>query len=207
MIEQLQVRASPQLEEQDGRRGPKLFAIRLVSYMTNYVIAHVPSFAVRRLWYRRVLGARFGDHAGIHLGCHLWYYSPGQIRRSGFRLGPFSRVNRNCCLDVRGGLDIGANVSISPDVTILTAGHDLNDPGFRVSVRSVVMEDHVWVGTRALILPGVTLGRGCVVAAGAVVTRDVKPMTIVAGTPARPVGERDEAAADYDLEVPFPLFE
>ena len=207
MSDELPTRDTPHLEESGGAGGVKLLIIRLSAYLTNYVIAHVPSFALRRLWYRLVLGVRFGEHAGIHLGCHLWYYSPGQTRRSGFRLGSFSRVNRDCCLDVRGGLDVGEHVSVSPDVTILTAAHGVDDPEFRAMVRPVVIEDHVWIGTRAIVLPGVRLGRGCVVAAGAVATRDVTPLTIVAGVPARPVGVRNGAAAEYMLDVPFPLFE
>lgn len=176
-------------------------------YVTNYVISHVPSFRIRRAWYRRVVGATLGHHSGIHLGCHVWFYTPRQVRRDGFRIGDYSRVNRDCCLDVRGGLDVGDNVSISPEVTILTASHQVNDPRFRVGLSPVVIDDHVWIGTRAMILPGVVLGRGCVVAAGAVVTRDVPQLTIVAGAPAKPVGVRDEAAAHYLLDTPFPLFE
>jgi maltose O-acetyltransferase len=137
----------------------------------------------------------------------VWFYTPRQVRRDGFRVGDYSRVNRDCCLDVRGGLDVGDNVSISPEVTILTASHQVNDPRFRVGLSPVVIDDHVWIGTRAMILPGVVLGRGCVVAAGAVVTRDVPQLTIVAGAPAKPVGVRDEAAAHYLLDTPFPLFE
>jgi maltose O-acetyltransferase len=185
----------------------RLLALRVVQYLTNYVVSHVPSFTLRRAWYQAVLGASLGHHAGIHLGCHLWFYSPRQVRRDGFRLGDHSRVNRNCCLDVRGGLDVGAHVSVSPEVAILTASHGVNDPRFRVELAPVVIEDRVWIGTRATILPGVTLGRGSVVAAGAVVTRDVAPLTIVAGVPAKPVGRRDAAAAQYALDTPFPLFE
>ncbi len=102
---------------------------------------------------------------------------------------------------------IGDNVSVSPEVTILTAQHRVDDPEFRVENRRVVIEDHVWIGTRATILPGVTLGRGCVVAAGAVVTRDVAPFVIVGGVPARPVGTRPESAAAYVLDQRLPLFE
>ena len=71
----------------------------------------------------------------------------------------------------------------------------------------MVIEDNVWVGTRATILPGVTLGRGCVVAAGAVVTRDVPPLVIVGGVPARPIGTRPERPRHYVLDSAFPLFE
>lgn len=207
MIETRPARAEAQLEAGAGGGAPKLIALRLINYVTNYVINHAPSFGLRRLWYGRVLGVTFGPHAGVHLGCRLWYYSPGQIRRSGVRIGAFSRVNRDCCLDVRGGLEIGDNVSISPEVTVLTASHGVNDPEFRVQVRPVVIEDHVWIGTRAMILPGVTLGRGSVVAAGSIVTRDVEPLAMVAGVPARPVGIRDESALAYRLDTPFPLFE
>lgn len=196
-------------ELQGGSSSGKvvLLAIRVLSYATNYVVSHIPSFTVRRLWYERVVGATVGAHAGIHLGCHLWYYTPRKVRRTGFDLGAGSRINRNCCLDIRGGLHIGKQVNISPEVVILTASHGVNDPEFRVETRAVMIEDHVWIGTRAMIMPGVTLGRGCVVAAGAVVTRDVPPLAIVGGVPAKPVGQRDAAATAYASVVPLPLFE
>ena len=116
-------------------------------------------------------------------------------------------MNRDCRLDVRGSLHIGENVSISPEVTVLTAAHGVDDPLFGVVLRRVVIEDHVWIGTRAMIMPGVTLGRGSVVAAGAVVTRSVAPLTVVAGVPARTVAERDDAATAYVLDGRFPLFD
>jgi maltose O-acetyltransferase len=98
-------------------------------------------------------------------------------------------------------------VSISPEVTILTAFHRIDDPKFRVESRPVVIEDFVWIGSRATILSGVKLGRGSVVAAGAVVTRDVEPLQIVGGVPARPIGTRPAEALGYVLDGPFPLFE
>jgi acetyltransferase-like isoleucine patch superfamily enzyme len=199
------------LEEAAGPRtvrgALRTFVIRVLNYVTNYVVSHVPSFALRRAWYGRVLGVRMGPHAGVHLGCYVWFYGPGQVRRDGTTIGAYSRINRNCCLDMRGPLHIGENVSISPDVTILTAFHRMDDPEFRVEARPVVIEDHVWVGTRATILSGVRLGRGSVVAAGAVVTRDVGPLEIVGGVPARPIGTRPAEALEYVLDGPFPLFE
>jgi maltose O-acetyltransferase len=199
--------AVARLEEAEGGRSLRLFVVRLLNFFTNCIVAHIPSFTLRRLWYQHVLGASFGPQAGIHLNCYVWFYGPGQVRRDGFRLGAYSRINRGCCLDVRGGLDIGDNVSISPEVMILTASHRVDDPEFRVENRPVVIEDHVWIGSRATVLPGVTLGRGCVVAASAVVTRNVPPLAIVAGIPAREVGVRPAAAAEYVLDTPFPLFE
>jgi acetyltransferase-like isoleucine patch superfamily enzyme len=185
----------------------RLFTIRLLNYVTNYVVGHIPSFAFRRAWYRRVLGVGIGEHTGVHLGCYIWFYGPGQIRRDGFTIGSYCRINRDCCLDARGPLRIGDNVSISPEVTILTAFHRLDDPKFRVETRPVVIEDYVWIGSRATILSGVTLGRGCVVAAGAVVSRDVAPLEIVGGVPARPIGTRPAEALEYVLDGPLPLFE
>ena len=184
-----------------------LFALRVIHFLTNYVVSRLPSFGLRRLWYRHAVGATIEEHAGIHLGCYVWSYTPRQVKRSGFRIGAYSRINRDCCLDVRGPLDIGENVSISPEVAILTASHAMNAPDFHVETRPVVIEDHVWIGTRAMILPGVTLGRGSVVAAGSVVTRDVPALSIVAGVPAREVGARDAGATEYVLDNPFPLFE
>jgi acetyltransferase-like isoleucine patch superfamily enzyme len=201
------VRASASPEATGDGGTLKLVAVRVLQYLTNHVVSGLPSFAARRWWYRRVLGVRIGRGAGIHLGCHLWFYGPGQVRRDGFTLGRHSRVNRDCRLDVRGSLAIGENVSISPEVTVLTASHGVNDPLFGVEVRPVVIEDHVWIGTRAMIMPGVTLGRGSVVAAGAVVTRSVPPLTVVAGVPAKPVAARDETAIAYVLDGRFPLFD
>jgi acetyltransferase-like isoleucine patch superfamily enzyme len=185
----------------------KLFVVRVLNYLTNYLIRHIPSFKLRRAWYRHVLGIQIGEHSGIHLGCYIWFYGPGQLRRGGLTIGSCSRVNRDCCLDTRGSIHIGDNVSISPEVTILTAFHRADHPSFRVETKPVVIEDYAWIGTRATILAGVTLGRGCVVAAGAIVTKDVPPLTMVGGVPAKPLGTRPEAALGYTLDGPFPLFE
>jgi maltose O-acetyltransferase len=200
-------RVQPATEREHVERGLKLFVVRVLNYLTNYVVSHVPSFRLRHAWYRRVLGIDLGRGAAVYMGCYVWFYGPGQLRRDGLTIGACSRINRNCTLDTRGSLRIGENVSVSPEVTILTAFHPVDDPAFRVVGRPVTIEDHAWIGTRATILPGVTLGRGCVVAAGAVVTRDVAPLDIVAGVPARPVGTRPEEATHYVLDDPFPLFE
>lgn len=184
--------------------GPRLFAVRVVNYLTNHVVNHVPSYGVRHAWYRRVLGVSLGEGSGIQLGCYLWFYGPHQMRVS---IGAHSRVSRDCCLDGRGSIRIGDNVSISPEVMILTAEKGAHDPRFRGRTRPVVLEDHVWVGSRATILPGVTLGRGSVVGAGSVVTKDVPPLAIVAGSPARQVGARRPEEAAYVLDGPLPLLE
>jgi acetyltransferase-like isoleucine patch superfamily enzyme len=98
------------------------------------------------------------------------------------------------------GLSIGSNVSISEGVCIFSLEHDPNSADFAPRGAPVSINNYVFVGARALILPGVVLGNGCVVAAGAVVTRDVPPFTIVAGVPAKPIGQRRQDltyALDY----------
>jgi maltose O-acetyltransferase len=184
--------------------------IATLNYLTNHVVAHVPSFAVRHLWYRRVLGMQIGEHAAVHLGAYVWFWSPREIRRIGVRIGRNSHIERNCTIDARSPLTIGENVALSPEVVILAGTHDVNDPRFansEVGPWAVTIEDHVWIGTRAMIMPGVTVGRGAVVAAGSVVTKDVPPLTIVAGVPAKPIGMRDAAATAYQLDGPLPLFQ
>ncbi len=191
----------------DPAGGLKLFLIRALNYLTNHGVNRIPSFRFRHLWYRAVLGVHLGPASGIHLGCYIWFNGPGQLRREGLlTIGHHTRINRNCCLDARGGLSIGSNVSVSPDVTILTMQHGGDDPEFRAVVQPVTIGDHVWIGMRAMILPGVRVGRGAVVAAGAVVTRDVAAGDVVGGVPARPIGRRGIDPA-YLLEEAFPLFE
>jgi carbonic anhydrase/acetyltransferase-like protein (isoleucine patch superfamily) len=202
-----QHRAESRHEPADHPAGARLFVVRLLNYLTNHVVNRIPSFAFRRLWYVRVLGAAIADGVGIHLGCYVWFYGPRQVRRDGFQVGARTRIGRGSCLDLRGGVTIGADVSISPEVAILTAAHEIADPGFRVENRRVVIDDNVYIGMRAVVLPGVHIGRGAVVAAGAVVARDVAPLTVVAGVPAKPIASRPENAAAYELRGALPLFE
>jgi acetyltransferase-like isoleucine patch superfamily enzyme len=190
----------------EGGRA-RLLLIRILNYVTNYVVAAVPSFALRRWWLERVVGIDWGTGGALHLHCFIWMYTPRRVRENNVRFGKNVYINRGCTLDLRGTLTIGDNVSISPDVTVLTATHGLNDPTFGIEHHSVTIEDHVWIGTRALILPGVRLGRGSVVAAGAVVTRDVAPLEVVGGVPARHIGDRDASATQYNLDGPPPRFE
>jgi acetyltransferase-like isoleucine patch superfamily enzyme len=201
------IRSRPDRPTPRERGRARLLLIRILNYLTNYVVAGIPSFAVRRWWLEHVVGIAWGDGGTVHLHCFIWMYTPRRVRQNNVRFGKNVYINRGCTLDIRGTLTIGDNVSISPDVTVLTATHGLNDPAFGVEHYPVTIEDHVWIGTRALILPGVTLGQGSVVAAGAVVTRDVAPLEVVGGVPARRIANRDANATQYLLDRPPPLFE
>jgi len=153
----------------------------------------LPSHRLRVLCYRHMLKMTIGRHTSIHRGCRL--YLPPRVRIANNTI-----INRDVLLDGRMGLHIGANVSISEGAAIFTLEHDPNSPNFANRGAAVHIEDFVFVGARAIILPGVTVGRGAVVAAGAVVTHDVAPFTIVGGVPARPIGTRSrdlKYALDY----------
>lgn len=112
--------------------------------------------------------------------------------RSPYRIsiGKHCNINKNCVLDGRGELSIGNNVDIAQDVYIWTEEHDYNSPTYSARIAPVIIEDYVWIASRATILPGVKIGRGSVIACGAIVTKDIPPLSIVAGVPAKIIGER-----------------
>lgn len=165
--------------------------LALVRYITNRVIARVPVYAVRHAWYRRVLGMGIGEGSALLMDLYLYIRGRARPGQTGINIGRKTIINQQCALDGRGGLTIGDYVDISPGVWILTDGHDMNDPLFREILAPVSIGNHAWIGSRAMILPGVTVGEGAVVAAGAVVTRDVEPYTVVGGVPARQIGTRN----------------
>jgi len=160
------------------------------------VVGRIPFHSLRLFLYRHLLKITVGKKTSIHRNCRF-YFPPGVT------IGAHSIVNRDVLLDGRMGLVIKDNVSISEGSALITLEHDPNSPSFANRGRQVVVEDRVFIGMRALILPGVVLGEGAVVAAGAVVTRDVAPFQIVAGVPARVIGERRQ---DLNYELDYRKF-
>jgi len=155
----------------------------LAAFFYNHIVGRLPSRTVRALFLRVWLGG-IENGASVQTGCRF-------LNGRRVFLGPNTVVNFGCLFDGRvHAVRTGANVSIGPEAGILTLGHDPQSPGFETEGGEVVIGDRAWIGYRALILPGVTIGEGAVVGAGAVVTRDVPPYAIVAGNPARVVGER-----------------
>lgn len=155
----------------------------LLLYLANHFINHIPFHLIRLAFYRSFLQIEIGSDSVIFM--EIWFDA-----KKNFKMGNHTVINQKCRLDNRGGITIGDNVSISAEVCILTADHDLQSCDFSARTRPVNIEDYVFIGTRAMILPGVTLGKGCAVAAGAVVTKSVPSFTIVAGVPAKPIGKR-----------------
>ena len=166
-----------------GAGGVRGFLAAAAFYAYNSAISHIPSYALRHFYLSRVLGLKLGRGASVHMGCFI------TGRR--IEIGERAVVNRKCHLDGRVGIRIGADASLSPEVCILSLSHDPQDPHFATEGGEVVIGPRAWLGTRAMVLPGVELGEGAVLAAGAVASRSCEPFAILAGVPARMIGERN----------------
>jgi len=113
------------------------------------------------------------------------------IRGKNVTIGNHTVINGRVTLDGRGGeLIIGDNVDIGQETNIWTAQHDPHSDYHDTKGGNVIIEDYVWIATRVTILPGIRIGRGAVIAANSVVTKDVKEMEIAAGIPAKVIGLR-----------------
>jgi len=161
-------------------------------YICNELASRFPSHRVRGWFYKSVMDFKIGKGTAIFLHCSF-------DCKGGLSIGNQSVVNAKCRLDTRGGITIGNSVSVSQEVIILTADHDLAEANFAGRNKAVVIDDYAFIGTRAMILPGITVGKGAIVAAGSVVTKDVPPYMVVAGTPAKVIKERRKDL-DYSAE-------
>ena len=126
-----------------------------------------------------ILGRRLPDTTTVLPPLYIDYGRPVTIGERCF-------IQQCCTFFGRGGIDIGNDVFIGPKVNLITINHD-PDPDNRSATygRRITIEDKVWIGINSTILPGVRIGYGAIVGAGSVVTKDVEPMTVVAGNPAR----------------------
>lgn len=118
-------------------------------------------------------------------------------------IGPNSGIGINSW--IQGPVSIGADVMMGPECRIYTRNHahaDLARPmrlqGFEAP-RAVTIDDDVWLGARVMIMPGTTVGRGSILAAGTIVTRDVPPYSVVAGVPARIVRDRSRSTDEKGI--------
>ena len=175
-----------------------------IEYLTNHLISWIPAYTVRHTWYRRVLSWYLAPNAAVLSGQSIHI---GSKRRNGRRvsIGAGTVIDHDCLLYTVGGLLIGEQVYISPGVWLLTESHDMNHPGFVETHKPIVIDDYAWVGARATILGGVTIGRGAVVQAGALVVQDLEPNCVAGGVPSRVLGMRGLRSPAYALTY-HPLF-
>ncbi len=160
-----------------------------------HIVGYIPSHYVRRFFYR-LGGIKIGNGSTIHMGAR--FYNPWNIK-----IGKDSIMGEGIVLDGREKLIIGDHVDIATEVMIYNSQHDLSEEDF-ADVEKAVLEpvnigDYVFIGPRAIILPGITIKKGAIVGAGAVVTKDVEEFQIVGGVPAKPIGERKLKELNYKL--------
>jgi acetyltransferase-like isoleucine patch superfamily enzyme len=167
-------------------------------YWLSLLCGYLPSQHIRRFLYHRIMGMQLDRTTVIYGGAEI--RSPRQIR-----IGRHSIIGHHAILDGRNGLTIGENVNLGSGVWIWTMEHDPQDPQFATAGGPVCIEDYVWISCRVVVLPGVRIGRGAVVAAGAVVAQDVPPFAIVGGVPAKVIGQRNQNLS-YTLAWYLPFF-
>lgn len=161
----------------------ELLAVRVAGW--------IPIYSVRWLVYI-LAGVKIGSGSHLHMGTQFFY-------PVGVRIGKDTIIGQNAFLDGRDHLIIGDHVDIASDVMIYNSEHDINSEDFKPVLGSVEIEDYVFIGPRAIILPGVRISKGAVVAAGAVVTKNVAEYAIVGGIPATIIGERKMKDLHYRL--------
>ena len=135
-------------------------------------------------------GITIGDDTLVMHGAVLHVYNFRQLPHAFIRIGQKSLIGEYNVLRGQGGITIGDRVYLAPLVQLLAVNHVFSDPARPlveqgITAEGITVEDDVWIGAGAIVTDGVRIGRGAVVAAGAVVTQDVAPHTVVGGTPAR----------------------
>lgn len=127
----------------------------------------------------KILGKPLDDTTTLLPPFYIDYGKPVSIGKNCF-------IQQCCTFFGRGSITIGNGVFIGPKCNLITINHDMNpDNRSATCGRPIVIEDNVWIGINSTVLPGVKIGYGSIVGAQSVVTRDVPPMTVVAGNPAR----------------------
>lgn len=165
-------------------------------------IGYIPSHHIRNFCYKVIFKVRMDKGSVIYYGAEI-RGAYNLILKSGATIGD------KCTIDARRGyILIGKNVQLGNQVNLWTGSHDTNDPLFRSMPGKrgpIEIDDYVWIGPNVTVLHSVKIGRGAVIAAGSVVTKDVEPYSIMGGIPAKKIGERNKQLI-YDLSnfhIPF----
>lgn len=161
----------------------------IYSWISNlgWVLLDISPPFIRKLVFSLML-SKYGHNSMIDYHTYIRYMSKVQV-------GTGTTINRGCRIlashfhkDVK--IVIGSHVAIAPEVCILAAGHDHRKKDLPDVAESITICDYVWIGARSIILQGVTIGEGAIVAAGSVVSKDVPPYTVVAGIPSKVIKHR-----------------
>ena len=135
----------------------------------------------------------------VQIGARCFFNFPNNIS-----IGNNVSIQRDCTFSANGGIAIGNGVIIAHCVDIFTGEHNYNSEDLRYlpfderyNCEPVVIGDYVWIGSHVIVMPGVTIGKGAVIGAGSIVTKDVPPMAVVAGNPARVLSYRNIERFEY----------
>lgn len=167
----------------------------VIVYLGNIFINKIPSRSLRCLWYK-LLGAHIGNDSVIFRRVEV--LAPNKLN-----MEKNSSVGWFVLLDARGGISIGNNVTVASYCKLITGSHDIDNPMFTAQFLPIEIGDYAWIGTGAIILQNVKIGEGAVVCAGAVVTKDVEPYTVVGGIPAKYIKKRNSKCDYIAPKAPF----
>jgi maltose O-acetyltransferase len=157
---------------------------------TNEIIPIIPSRHIRKAMYR-MLGAKIGKNVAM--------FRSLEIRNpAGLTIKGNNSIGKKVVLDARKRLVISKGVTIASQVIIWTLHHNYNDENFKTIGDAVTIGEYAWICSRAVILPGVKIGKGAIVSSGAVVTKEVPDYAIVGGVPAIVIGERKLKDFNYN---------
>ncbi len=154
-------------------------------------VGFIPIHFVRKFFYV-FSGIEIPLDSTIHIGAN--FFNPNNIV-----IGHDTIIGDHCFLDGRSPLTIGNHVGIASQVLIYNDEHDINSPDYSNSFGPVTIGDYVFIGPRAIILPNIKIGKGAVIAAGAVVTKDVPEYEIWGGVPAKKISDRKVKNPNYKL--------
>jgi acetyltransferase-like isoleucine patch superfamily enzyme len=151
-------------------------------------------------------GIEIGERSIVMHGAVLHVYNFRGMPNSGIKIGRDSLVGEYSIIRGQGGVQIGDRVYTSPFTQIISVNHVFDDPNRPfveqgITAEGIVIEDDVWLGAGSVITDGVRVGKGAVVAAGAVVTQDVPPHTVVGGVPAKILREIDGSSIKPDRKI------
>lgn len=155
------------------------------------IVGHIPSHTIRKLTYI-LSGIKIPLDSTIHMGAN--FFNP-----SGITIGHDTIIGDHCFLDGRAPLKIGSHVGIASQVMIYNDEHNIDSEDYGNSFAPVIIEDHVFIGPRSIILPGVKIGKGAVIGAGAVVTKDIPSLEVWGGIPAKKIKDRKIKTLNYNL--------
>lgn len=189
---------------------------KVTAYLKNYIsslmngyiryfiikLGMIPSHTIRNFIYRKVLLIDMAKNSILYYGAEI--RAPYNLK-----IGKGSIIGDKSILDARNGIEVGENVNFSSNVHIWTEQHDHRDPYFACNSDhsfKVIIGDRAWIGPNVTILPKIKIGEGAIIAAGSVVTKNVEPFTIVAGMPAKKIGDRNRDLRYIFDKTPSPFY-